>query len=77
MRGFYARGPMEEVARLDATVTFLAEALRVLGDPDGEDRRRVKALVLLANPAQAHAFLLAFARWKDRPAGRPHAARPR
>jgi hypothetical protein len=64
MRGFYARGPMEEIARLDATVGFLAEALRALGDTDGEDRRRVKALVLLANPRQACALLAGYARWK-------------
>jgi hypothetical protein len=71
MRGFYVRGPVEEIARLDATVTYVAEVLGRLGDPDDVDRRRVKALVILANPARACALLAAFARWKDRPADAP------
>ncbi len=41
------------MTRIDATISYLAEALRYFGDPDNEDRRRTKAVLLLANPLQA------------------------
>jgi hypothetical protein len=68
MRGFYVRAPFAVIARLDATVAYVAEALTAFGDADGLDARRVKAILLLANPAQAAELLAAYAEWKDRPA---------
>ncbi len=41
------------MTRIDATISYLAEALRYFGDTDNEDRRRTKAVLLLANPLQA------------------------
>ena len=46
-------GTGEEVARVEAMVDHLAAALGRLGDPDTVESRRVKALVLMAHPAQA------------------------
>ena len=66
IKGFYLRGPAALVIRLDATVTFLAEALKALGDRDDEDHRRVKALAILANPMQAVELLAAFAAHRTR-----------
>jgi hypothetical protein len=68
MRGFYIRAPFAVIARLEATVAFLAEALRQLGDQSPADQLRVKAILILANPAQAVELLAAYAAWKDRPA---------
>ena len=70
MKGFFLRGPTAWVLRLDATVAYLAEALRALGDTDDEDHRRVKACLVLANPTQAVELLAAFAAFKSRN-GRP------
>ncbi len=61
MKGFYLRGPAALVIRFEATVAFLAEALKALGDTDDEDQRRVKACLVLANPMQAVELLAAFA----------------
>ncbi len=66
IKGFYLRGPAALVIRLDATVAFLAEALKALGDRDDEDHRRVKALAILANPMQAVELLAAFAAHRTR-----------
>jgi len=68
MRGFFVRAPFAVIARLDATVAYLAEALLQLGDQSPVEERRVKALLVLANPAQAVELLAAYAAWKDRPA---------
>jgi len=68
MRGFYERAPFAVIARLDATAAYVAEALAALGDEDPVEVRRVKAMLLLANPAQAVELLAAYAAWKDRPA---------
>ncbi len=38
-----------------------------LGDTDDRDRRRVKAIAILANPHAAVALIEAFVRWRDRP----------
>jgi hypothetical protein len=61
MKGFYLRGPAALVIRFEATVAFLAEALKALGDTDEEDPRRVKACLVMANPMQAVELLAAFA----------------
>ena len=59
--GFYVRSTVGVIARLDATVAFLADALKAFGDPDPEDLRRVKAVAVLANPVRAVELLAAFA----------------
>jgi hypothetical protein len=69
MRGFYLRAPLAVIARLDATVAYLAQALADLGDPTGLDERRVKAVLILANPTQAVHLLRAYTTWrKQQPA---------
>ena len=54
------------IARLEATVAFLADALGAFGDRDTEDLRRVKAVALLANPVRAVELLAAFAALRAR-----------
>jgi uncharacterized protein YdbL (DUF1318 family) len=71
MRGFYVRAHLAIIAKLDATVTYLAEMLRQLGDDSSLDERRVKAILILANPGHAAHLLQAYAVWKDRPADPP------
>jgi hypothetical protein len=71
MAGFYLRSTVGVVARFEATVAFLAEALAAFGDPDAEELRRVKAVAVLANPTRA----VAAGRQQRRPA-RPPPARP-
>ncbi len=66
MKGFYLRGPVSIVVRFDATVAYLADALKALGDTDDEDARRVKACAVLANPMQAVELLAAFAAHRSR-----------
>src|SRR5664279_1039132 len=61
MRGFYLRSTTAVIARFDATVAYLADALKALGDSDNEDVRRVKACLIMANPATAIEVLQAFA----------------
>jgi hypothetical protein len=61
VKGFYLRAPAALIIRFDATVAYLAAALRALGDRDNEDLRRVKACAILANPTQAVEILAAFA----------------
>ena len=61
MKGFYLRSTVGVIARFDATVAYLADALKALGDPDSEDLRRVKACLIMANPTQATELLQAFA----------------
>ena len=58
--GFYVRSTVGVIARIEATVTYVAEALRALGDSDDLDQRRVKAVVLLCNPTKATELLAAF-----------------
>jgi hypothetical protein len=55
----YVRTGAAEMTRIDATIAYLADALKALGDPDPEDRRRSKAVLILANPAQAVRLLQA------------------
>ncbi len=61
MRGFYIRAPFPVIARIDATVAYLADALLALGDTSTLDQRRVKALLVMANPTEAVQILEAFA----------------
>ena len=67
MRCFFVRGPFPVIARLDATVQWIADILASLGDADCLEERRVKALAVLANPHQAVALIEAFVQWRDRP----------
>jgi hypothetical protein len=67
MRGFFVRGPFPVIARIDATVQWIADILAALGDTGSLDERRVKALAVLANPHQAVALIEGFVRWRDRP----------
>ena len=63
MRGFYIRGPFAVIARLDAMVAFFAQVLAHLGDPSSEDERRVKAILILANPVHALNLLKSYQAW--------------
>ena len=47
-------------------MAFLADALAAFGDGDTEDLRRVKTMVVLANPAKAVGLLAAFAALRAR-----------
>jgi Domain of unknown function (DUF222) len=60
MRGFYVRAHFAVIARLDATVDHLAEALKALGVNLSEDQRRALAVLVLANPHQAVRVLDAY-----------------
>ena len=64
--GFYVRSTVGVIARLDATISFLADALRAFGDTDCEELRRVKAVAVLANPSRAVELLAAFAARRSR-----------
>jgi hypothetical protein len=68
MRGFYLRTDAVGVARLDATVAYLAEALLRLGCTEDLDTRRAMAMVILASPAEATRLLAEYSAWKARPA---------
>lgn len=72
MSGFSFRAPIALVVRFEATVAYVADALRALGDTDDEDHRRVKACAILANPMQAVELLAAFAAHRSR-TGKPEA----
>ena len=62
MRGFYIRAPFPVIARIDATVAYLADALLALGDTATLDQRRVKAMLIMANPTEAVQILQAYAK---------------
>ena len=64
MRGFFVQAPFPVIARLDATVAHLAQALLDFGDTTTLDERRVKAVLILANPTQAVHLLRAYATWR-------------
>jgi hypothetical protein len=64
--GFYLRSTVGVIARVEATVAYVAEALRAFGDEDALDLRRVKALVVLCNPTKAVELLAAFTALKAR-----------
>ena len=60
IRGFYVRAHFAVIARLDATVTHLADALEALGVDASEDERRALAVLVLANPHHAVRVLEAY-----------------
>ena len=64
MRGCYLHAPFPVIDRLDATLAYLAQALQDFGDTTGLDKRRVKAVLILANPTQAVQLLRAYATWR-------------
>lgn len=66
LRGFYVRAPLHVIARLDAMVTHIARILLELGDPDPEDQRRVKAVLILTDPERARELLAHYAAWQHR-----------
>lgn len=72
MRGFYVRAGFAAIARLDATVAYVAEALRALGDEGTLDERRVKAVLVLANPTRAVDLLRTYAAWRRDPDADAH-----
>lgn len=78
MRGFYLRAHFAIIARLDATVAHLAEALKALGVDKPEDERRALAVLVLANPHHAVRLLEAHHRRATQtppePAGPPSAS---
>jgi hypothetical protein len=57
----YVKSSAAALARIDATLAYLAQALAALGHDDTEDRRRALAMLILANPAQALQLLQAYA----------------
>jgi hypothetical protein len=63
MRGFYIRGPFATIAKLDAAVAFFATVLLHLGDVSTDDERRVKAVLILANPVTAVELLRSYREW--------------
>ncbi len=65
MRGFYVRADAATIARIDATVAYLAEALLTMGDDTPLDLRRAKAVLIMANPTQAIKILQAYGRLRD------------
>ncbi len=67
MRGFYVRADFATIARIDATVAYLARALLAMGDTSNLDVRRTKAVLIMANPTQAVKILQAYAKWQRQP----------
>ena len=65
MRGFYVRADAATIARIDATVAYLAEALLTMGDDTPLDLRRAKAVLIMANPTQAVKILHAYGHLRD------------
>ncbi len=57
----YVRTDAAAMTRIDTTIAYLADALATLGDPDPEHLRRVKALLIMANPDQALTLIQALA----------------
>ena len=45
----YVKSTVAVITRIDATVDYLCQALRALGDTESADGLRVKAMLLLAN----------------------------
>ena len=64
----YVKSSAAEMTRIDASISYLAEALRFFGDTDNEDRRRTKAVLLMANPLQALELLQALKTARSRAA---------
>jgi len=64
MRGFYIRADFASIARIDATVAYLARVLLTMGDTSKLDTRRAKAVLIMANPTQAVKILRAYAEYQ-------------
>ncbi len=64
MRGFYVRADFASIARIDATVAYLARVLQSMGDTTNLDTRRAKAVLIMANPTQAVKILHAYAAYQ-------------
>ena len=64
--GFYVRSTVGVIARVEATVLFVAEALRAFGDAEDLDARKVKAVVVLCNPTRAVELLAGYAALRAR-----------
>ena len=60
-KSLYVRSTAAAMIRIDATIAYLADALRALGDDNDEDTRRATAVLIMANPTQAIQLLAAFA----------------
>ncbi|MBY9076117.1 hypothetical protein K1X13_14875 [Nocardioides sp. WL0053] len=56
----YVRSTAAVITRIDATLDYLCQALRALGETENADELRVKAMLLLANPVQAVELLTAY-----------------
>ena len=56
----YVRSTAAVITRIDATLDYLCQALRALGETENADELRVKAMLLLANPLQAVELLAAY-----------------
>ena len=61
---FLIRADLATITLLDATVSYLAHALKELGVEGDADRLRVLTVAVLANPAQATQLLAAYTEWK-------------
>lgn len=57
----YVKTSAAAMARIDATIAYLADALAHFGDTSNEDTRRTTAVLLLANPTEAVSLLQALA----------------
>ena len=71
MRGMFIRAQFFVITKLDATLQLVADALLLQGVGDSNDERRVLALLVLCDPAQAHALLRAYANAAKRPEDAP------
>jgi hypothetical protein len=59
MRRLYVRAYFATISRIDATVAYFAQVLMAMGDISSLDQRRVKAVLIMANPVQAVRILQA------------------
>jgi len=71
LRGFYIKAPVATVVVFDAALQRIADILKDLGDADTIDKRRVKALLILACPDLAAELIAAHQAWRDRPEDPP------
>lgn len=67
LRGFHIKAPVATVVVLDAALQRIADILEDLGDADTVDKRRVKALLILARPDLAAQLIESDRAWRARP----------
>ncbi|MBY9073844.1 hypothetical protein K1X13_03320 [Nocardioides sp. WL0053] len=72
----YVRSTAAVITRIDATLDYLCQALRALGETENADELRVKAMLLLANPLQAVELLTAYKHAHSRGTTAPAADTP-